>query len=848
NDIKTQAYTASETFTPTTSGGYYVAIHALGSNGTDGGGFFLFNLSVEESIVPPCSVAATVPYYEDFSNGDPECWLKEDTDNTLPVWMYNTGTDIDGDGIGDPIYQIIAPGTQDPLKNDWAFSQKVHMEAGTTYYVSSHYNVVDLGSSTSFEDFEMWVTDAQSSNASFKELLNTYQGITQQGQFPGQSNGNDLEAMAYLAEEGFTPTTTGDYYVGIHATGSTAIGGAFLLFDVGVNTEPTAQDCTEAAVTPYYEDFSNGSPACWEYEDADNQNPVWAYNNTTDISGDGTNDPILIMAPANVSTTQKDDYAFSKKIQLIAGVEYIIEVAYNSLNLGNAVASENFDLIITDEPNATATQTVLGSYNDILQQGDFPGNNDGNDLESQAYTASEVFTPTTSGEYYVGVHALGTTGTDAGGLLLFDLGVSVNTVPSGGELIIIPTTGYVTSVNYNGTAAAGYNTEHFIWNGNGNFEVIGGVPPGNGIGGQTGISDDGNTVSAGYLNTVSGLVEMSTYEISTQTWTSLGGIGGDDGVEASSTYAISGDATTVVGLGYTEAGGPGGAHAVAWTEATGVVDLGSTVPQAFSRANATNVDGTVIAGWQDTATGFRQGAVWINGVQHLIDFPNGDKAGEAQTVSNDGVWVGGIGNFANNHQAWRWNEDTEIESLGPSPIQGYRGATTGLSEDGSIAVGYYKPGSLPAIFGVGFIWTEATGVVELNEYAATLGIDTQGVTLALPLDISADGTAIVGSGLDSNNNRVGFLLRLEPTILGVDEPTIEDTFSYYPNPVNDVLHFSGTTPLKSITIYTVTGQIVAQKAITSTKGELNISELANGIYIARIEGYESSKTVKIIKK
>ena len=120
-----------------------------------------------------------------------------------------------------------------------------------------------------------------------------------------------------------------------------------------------AQDCTMAATIPYFEDFSAGTPDCWTYEDTDNANPVWTYNNGVDITGNGTNDPVMVMIPPNVGTTQKDDWAFTRKLDLTAGNEYVIEIDYNAFNLGNATASENFELVITDAPSSTATFTTV---------------------------------------------------------------------------------------------------------------------------------------------------------------------------------------------------------------------------------------------------------------------------------------------------------------------------------------------------------------------------------------------------------------------------------------------------------------------------------------------------------
>ena len=256
-------------------------------------------------------------------------------------------------------------------------------------------------------------------------------------------------------------------------------------------------------------------------------------------------------------------------------------------------------------------------------------------------------------------------------------------------------------------------------------------------------------------------------------------------------------------------------------------------------------DGSTVVGWQDSESGFRQAAIWVNGVQQLIFFPNGDRAQAAGAISDDGVWVGGDGNFANNFQAYRWSEATGVETLGPPLQPGWRGATTSLNEDGSIAVGYYRPQG-PALFGSGFIWTEALGVTDLNSYAESLGIDTQGIVMSLPLDISADGSTIVGAGRDSNNQRVGFVLKLAPTILGTETVTSIMEVTYYPNPVSDILNIDSATNIEQVAIYSVTGQQLLSKALDGAN-TVDVSFLSNGVYFVKAFGNNTSTTFKIIK-
>ena len=310
-----------------------------------------------------------------------------------------------------------------------------------------------------------------------------------------------------------------------------------------------------------------------------------------------------------------------------------------------------------------------------------------------------------------------------------------------------------TNVSSDGSIVVGDNGgQNFMWTQDSGVVLIGGVAPQN-YGGRTDVSGDGTLISATRINPDTNLGELSSYNVSTQTWTSHGSLGSSSGSSASSAWGMSSDGLTIVGLGWVNAGS---AHAIKWTAAQGVEDLGSTVSGRSTRANAANSDGTVIAGWQDSSSGFRQGAVWTNGVQNLITHPNGDSATEAGAISADGLWVSGGQGFSNNYQAWKWSAATGIIDIGPAPTSGWRGAATGLTADGSKAVGFYRPWPAPATFGRGFIHTDIDGMVDLTDYAITLGIDVQGAILALPLGISQDGSTVVGV----TNSGQGFVLKL----------------------------------------------------------------------------------------
>jgi len=338
-------------------------------------------------------------------------------------------------------------------------------------------------------------------------------------------------------------------------------------------------------------------------------------------------------------------------------------------------------------------------------------------------------------------------------ILSFLILVLVICFNSNAQLYLLGNNYTAQDLNENGTVVVGDNAqEHFMWTISDGLTLIGGVAP-NQYGGTTAVNNAGTKIAGTRINPDTALGELSSYDVATQIWTSHGSLGSSSGNSSSSSWGISSDGQTIVGLGWID---PGSAHAIKWTNLNGVEDLGSSVSGSSSRANAVNHDGSIIAGWQDSSTGFRQGAFWIDDNQTLIFHNNGEPASEVGVISDDGIWMGGGGNYANDYQAYIWSEATGILDIGPAPINEWRGATTGLSSNGEVVVGYYRPWPAPATLGRGFYYTEEDGLLDLTDYATSLGIDVQGTILALPLAISDDASTVVGL----TNSGTGFVLKL----------------------------------------------------------------------------------------
>jgi len=345
-------------------------------------------------------------------------------------------------------------------------------------------------------------------------------------------------------------------------------------------------------------------------------------------------------------------------------------------------------------------------------------------------------------------------------LLFTSLGL---TAPAFGQATLyeLPDT-IPTSTTADGSVVVGdvlSSGEYFEWTVSGGVVGIGGVTGGAGAGGQVSISDDGTRVGGTELNTGTGLFDISLYDRGTGVWTSLGNVGGSSGGSTGSGWGISGDGNHVVGLGWITAGS---AHAVQWTDGTGLFDLGSTVAGQSSRANAVDQDGDVVVGWQDTNTGARQAAVWDNGVQTLLT-AGGSPLAEAGAVSADGQWVVGIGDIGTGDQAWRWSQGTGTLALGDLGIGGLapRGFATDLTGDGSTIIGFDRGITPIPTDGEGWIWTQAGGLVSLDDMFAAQGIvATNGLRFSLPLAISADGTTIAGAGRTDSSFFMGWVVSL----------------------------------------------------------------------------------------
>ena len=314
------------------------------------------------------------------------------------------------------------------------------------------------------------------------------------------------------------------------------------------------------------------------------------------------------------------------------------------------------------------------------------------------------------------------------------------------------------SVSADGSVVAGHsavqffqNMRSFRWTAGGGAVNLGELP--NSINMvATSVSADGNWI-AGSSFAAGGTVPFRWSE-STGLQPLTGPGAPPSGFEVS---GISGDGAIVSGTGIWD----DNTRAVRWTAATGTQDLGALPGGAYSFGTAVSANGHAITGFSSTEAG-EIAFIWTeaDGMQPLPALGDVEFSAGIGISADASVIAGYDGNFAA-----RW-----VNGVGASlgAVQGGAFSVAyALSGDGAVAGGLSdnEAGDIVAT-----IWTESLGMVDLNTYLPTVGVDLTGWNLSVTTGISFDGTTLVGSGTYNGAERGWYVTIPTPTsasLLGV---------------------------------------------------------------------------------
>jgi len=222
-------------------------------------------------------------------------------------------------------------------------------------------------------------------------------------------------------------------------------------------------------------------------------------------------------------------------------------------------------------------------------------------------------------------------------------------------------------------------------------------------------------------------------------------------------YSVSGDGSIAVGLAWYCPGAEG----FRWNRTTGIKAL-SHPNRASSRASAISADGRTIVGFfEDPKFGNRRPVRWVGGKTQL--FAGTDTPGEATSVSSDGSKIVGQAFFLFSGYAFSYTESGGLLSLGTISGSEFDQSVANAVADNGTTVGW--SGDPFGVTGLqAFIWKPGMKKMQsLQRYLQNRGVlIPSGISLASALDISADGSTIVGIWQDSNFNQGGWMVRLKP--------------------------------------------------------------------------------------
>lgn len=440
--------------------------------------------------------------------------------------------------------------------------------------------------------------------------------------------------------------------------------------------------------------------------------------------------------------------------------------------------------------------------------------------------------------------------------------------------------GYPLGVSVDGSVVTGNSTTGFVpfrWTQATGFVSLG-RPTFVGGGGKPGISADGTRIASSIGSLDSSYTTMGLWTQQTG-WQELMPPQPPDGTNQDGTfgnvYDLSGDGNTVVGL-YPRAGGR--AHACKWTQAGGAVDLGGTVNAQASRANGVNYDASVIVGWVETPTGPWRPAAWVNGSLVLLSYVNPagtsiNGTGEARAVSPNGDIIVGFMSDSLSHQraATMWKRVGGV--FGAPRVLGWVDGTTpgaginlvhAVSADGRIAVGYCSFDGDP-FFTTGFVWTEETGVLDVNAFLANNGVPVDpNFTIQNLTALTPDGTNLYGYGmlLTPPYTRRAFRIHV-PNTAGAPHPvasTVVEMSAPAPNPSTRDTHLEfslATACTGELSIYDASGRRVAtllrgelapgRRTATWDGREANGNPVPAGLYFARLATTAGSAHRRIVR-
>lgn len=137
--------------------------------------------------------------------------------------------------------------------------------------------------------------------------------------------------------------------------------------------------------------------------------------------------------------------------------------------------------------------------------------------------------------------------------------------------------------------------------------------------------------------------------------------------------------------------------------------------------------------------------------------------------------------------------------------------------------------------------------LEIADHNDVTGATPQ--TSSVPFTVSTTGVYYFGFNAYSPSNQWQLFvddIKVETNLSKGDFDNAN--FTFYPNPVKNVLNLSYNQNISSVAVYNLLGQKVIESKIKANSTQVNMSDLASGNYIVKVTSENQTKTFKIIKE
>jgi len=305
---------------------------------------------------------------------------------------------------------------------------------------------------------------------------------------------------------------------------------------------------------------------------------------------------------------------------------------------------------------------------------------------------------------------------------------------------------------------------------------------------------------------------------------------------------VSGDGSVVVGGNSYCCTGPT-AQAWSWTESSGFVGLGD-LPGGDFRSNAWGVsaDGSVVVGDSisdlNPSFGLEEAFRWTEAEGMIgLGTLTGEGTSKAFAISANGLVIVGrstdgraVGGCCTS-EPFRWTEGSGMVGLGLLFPESVRGVATAVSADGTVIVGFEDISDIPEVREA-FIWEKSLGLRSLKDFLVNdLGLDLTGWTLTKANGVSADGLTITGFGINPSGFTEAWIAKLDS-----QRENLNDKFA--PLGPGDVATAFSFTPCggASAGTFTITATFTNISADTLSNLLISVQTLTGGNVLCNANG------------